>query len=39
LVGPPEKAAAEEGGEEEKAVVPLGFGAGHMEFVKKPVEV
>jgi len=39
LVGAPEEAAAEEAGEEEDAVVPLGAGAGHVEFVEEPVEV
>lgn len=39
LIGAPEEAAAEEGGEEEEAVVPLGAGAGHVEFVEEPVEV
>ena len=39
LVGAPEKAAAEEGGEEENAVVPLWAGAGHLKFVEEPVEV
>ena len=39
LVGAPEEAAAEEAGEEEDAVVPLGAGAGHVELVEEPVEV
>lgn len=39
LVGPPEETAAEEGEEEENAVVPLGEGAGHAEFVEEPVEI
>ncbi len=39
LVGSPDETAAEEGGEEEDAVVPLGKGAGHAEFVKEPVEI
>lgn len=39
LVGPPEQAAAEEGGEEKQAIVPLGFGASHVEFVEEPVHV
>ena len=39
LVGAPEQAAAEEAGEEEDAVVPLGAGAGHVELVEEPVEV
>lgn len=39
LVGPPEETAAEEGEEEENAIIPLGEGAGHAEFVEEPVEV
>ena len=39
LVGSPEETAAEEGDEEEDAVVPLGEGAGHAEFVEEPVEI
>ena len=39
LVCSPEETAAEEGGKEEDAVVPLGAGAGHAEFVEEPVEI
>lgn len=39
LVGAPHEATAKEGGEEEDTVVPLGLGAGHVEFVEEPVEV
>ena len=39
LVGAPEQATAEEAGEEKDAVVPLGSGAGHVQFVEEPVEV
>lgn len=39
LVGAPDEAAAEKGGEEEDAVVPLGPRPGHVEFVEEPVEV
>ena len=39
LVRAPEEAAAEEGGEQEDAVDELGHRAGHVEFVKEPVEV
>ena len=39
LVGAPYEAAAEEGSQEEDAVVPLGLGAGHVEFVEEPVEI
>ena len=39
LVGAPQETAAEEGGEEEDAVVPLGAGAGHVELIEEPVEV
>jgi hypothetical protein len=39
LVGAPDEAAAEEGDEEHDAIIQLGAGAGHVEFVKEPVEV
>ena len=39
LVGTPDEAAGEEGEEEEDAVVELGAGAGHVNFVEEPVEV
>lgn len=39
LIGAPEEATAEEGGEEEETVVPLRAGASHVEFVEEPVEV
>ena len=39
LIGAPEQAAAEEAGEEEDAVVPLGSRTGHVELVEEPVEV
>jgi hypothetical protein len=39
LVGAPDEAAAEEGEEEQDAVVELGAGAGHVELVEEPVEI
>ncbi len=39
LIGAPEQATAKEAGEEEHAVVPLGSGAGHVQFIEEPVKV
>jgi hypothetical protein len=39
LVGTPNEAAAEEGGEEGDAVVKLAPGARHVELVEEPVDV
>ena len=39
LVGAPDKAAAEERGKKEDAVVPLGSRARHLELVEEPVEI
>lgn len=39
LVGAPDEAAAEEGGEQDNAIVPLVFRAGKMQFIKEPVDV
>lgn len=39
LIGAPQETAREEGGEQEDAVVPLGAGARHVQFVKEPVHV
>ncbi len=39
LVAAPDEAAAEEGGEQQEAVVPLRAGAGHVQLVEEPVEV
>lgn len=39
LEGAPDEAAAEEGGEQDYAVVPLELAAGHVEFVAEPVHV
>ena len=39
LIGSPKETAAEEGDEEQDAVVPLGEGAGHAEFIEEPVEI
>ena len=39
LVGAPDEAAAEEGGEQDDAVVPLVFGAGEVKLIEEPVDV
>ncbi len=39
LVAAPDEAAAEEGGEQQEAVVPLRAGPGHVQLVEEPVEV
>ena len=39
LIGAPQEAAREERGQQEDAVVPLGAGARHVQFVEEPVHV
>lgn len=39
LVGAPDEAAAEEGGEQDDAIIPLVFRAGQVQLVKEPVDV
>ena len=39
LVSSPDETGEEEGGKEEKPVVPLCAGAGHVELIEEPVDV
>jgi hypothetical protein len=39
LVGAPDEATAEEGGEQDDAIIPLVFRAGQVQLVEEPVDV
>lgn len=39
LIGAPDQSTAEEAGEKEHTVVPLGPGAGHVKFIEEPVKI